>query len=74
MLGACGWGVEPLYNPHMGKRTDALLREQLNRELFSAYLYLSMAAYFHHRRRGIRHVGIPELVLQRTVGGGRHGG
>ncbi len=37
------------------KRTDALLNEQINHELYSAYLYLSMAAYFHSR--GLRGFG-----------------
>ncbi len=31
------------------KKTDALLNEQINHELYSAYLYLAMAAYFHDR-------------------------
>lgn len=31
----------------IGKRIIAAFNEQLNHELYSAYLYLSMAAYFH---------------------------
>lgn len=31
----------------IGKRMEEALNEQINEELFSAYLYLAMAAYFH---------------------------
>ena len=31
----------------IGNRMEEALNEQINEELFSAYLYLSMAAYFH---------------------------
>ncbi len=31
----------------IGKRMEEALNAQINEELFSAYLYLSMAAYFH---------------------------
>lgn len=31
----------------IGKKMEEALNEQINEELFSAYLYLSMAAYFH---------------------------
>ena len=31
------------------KKTEKLLNEQINKELFSAYLYLAMSSYFNSK-------------------------
>src|SRR3990170_1729128 len=41
--------IEEKEIPMIGKAMQDALNEQINKELFSSYLYLSMAAYFEGR-------------------------